>query len=59
MKFEELLLNIQVGDRIKSKKGILLLKSPLSGKNYIVFDMEYLGEGKWKIHGTKQEVDLK
>ena len=57
--FEELLLNIQKGDIIKSKKGILLLNSPLTKKNYVVFEMEYLGSGKWKINGEKQEVSLK
>lgn len=56
--FEELTLNIQVGDIIKSKKGILLLNSPLTKKDYVVFEMEYLGKGRWKINGDKQEVTL-
>lgn len=59
MEYEEIKLNISKGDRIKSKQGILMVKSPLSGKDYLVFDMEYLGKGIWKIHGDKQEVNSK
>lgn len=57
--FEEILLNVQVGDIIKSKKGILLLNSPLTKKDYIVFEMQYLGTGKWIIKSEKQEVTNK
>ena len=57
--FEELMLNIQVGDVIKSKKGILILNSPITKRDYVVFEMEYLGKGRWKINGDKQEVNVK
>ena len=47
VEFEGVELLLQKGDKIKSKKGILLVKSPMSGKDFIVYGLEYLGEGKF------------
>ena len=54
--FDEVLIKIQPGDIITSKKG-LLSKSPLTGKFYIYKRGEYRGGGLWIVE-DKEEVDI-
>jgi hypothetical protein len=52
--FQEVKIEIQKGDRIKSKKG-LHWKGEISGKDFLVFDLEYRGDGRWLAH-KKEEL---
>ena len=54
--YEEVLIKIQPNDVLESKSGFLFV-SPF-GKWYICKKMKYLGDGKWKVIGEKEEVDV-
>ncbi len=56
MVFEPVQIHVQVGDVISSEKG-MLQRSSLTGKTYKVTRMRYLGDGKWKVLGEKEEMD--
>ncbi len=55
MKFDEVMIKIQPGDIITSKKG-MLSKSPISKEWFIYKKAEYLGNGAFKIIGEKYGV---
>lgn len=54
--YEEVKLKLQVGDRIKSKKGILLI-SAMSEIPYNEYELEYLGDGRWKSVGKRDKLE--
>lgn len=55
--FDEIKMKVAKGDIISSKKGILS-GSPLTGKYYLWRKAEYLGDGHWRIIGSKEEVEV-
>lgn len=55
MKYEGVVINIQEGDIISSKLGILQ-ESPISKKFYLVKKQKYLGNSHWIVIGDKEEV---
>lgn len=56
--FDEILIQIQEGDIITSRKGILA-QSPITKEWYIYKKARYLGKGKIEVLGEKQTVDVK
>lgn len=53
--YDEVKLFIKEGDIIKSKFGVLM-ESFIINKGYLVYELEYLGNGKWKALSEKKEV---
>lgn len=56
--FEGISLNIQIGDIISSRLGILA-QSPITKEWYIYFKAKYLGNGKIEVIGNKNICDVK
>lgn len=53
--YDEVKVKLTKGDIITSKKGILSTSS-LTGKSYLFFKAEYLGDGRW-LALKKEEVE--
>ena len=58
MEYEEVIIKIQKDDILTSKHGFLF-KSSMLGRWYKVKKVEYLGDGKWKMLGEREDVDVK
>jgi len=56
--FDEMLIKIQEGDLISSKKGFLA-QSPLTKEWYIYKKAKYLSKGNIEVIGEKEPVDVK
>jgi len=56
VQYEEVILKLQKGDKIKSKKGILLT-SELSNNSYNEYELEYLGDGRWRSVGKRETLE--
>ena len=56
--FDEILISIQKGDIITSKKGILA-QSPITKEWYIYKKARYLENGKIEVLGEKEPVNVK
>jgi len=54
--YEEVKLKLQVGDKIKSKKGILLI-SAMSEIAYNEYELEYIGNGHWRSIGKRDKLE--
>ena len=54
--YEEVKLKLQVGDKIKSKKGILLI-SAIGKTPYNEYELEYLGGGHWRSIGKRDKLE--
>ena len=54
--YEEVKLKLQKGDRIKSKKGILLI-SAMSEIPYNEYELEYMGDGHWRSIGKRDKLE--
>lgn len=57
MKWDEVLMKIQEGDILTSKKGFLS-KSPLSGEWFIYWKVRYNGNGCFVIEGNKNVIEI-
>lgn len=47
-------INVQKGDIITSKRGIML-QGALTGEPQNVYKMKYLGKGRWMVLGNNRE----
>lgn len=56
VQYEEVKIKLQKGDRIKSKKGILLI-SAMSETAYNEYELEYLGDGHWRSVGKRDKLE--
>lgn len=55
-KYEEVILKLQKGDIISSKKGMLFI-SALGETPYNEKKMEYLGEGQFRSIGDREKLE--
>jgi len=58
LEFEGVELKLQKGDKIKSKKGIYFC-SAYSKKEYLEYELEYMGQGKWRSVGKREKLSNK
>ena len=54
--YEAVILKLQEGDKIKSKKGILLI-SAMGKTPYNEYELEYLGDGHWRSIGKRDKLE--
>ena len=54
--WDGVVINVQPGDIITSKKGIIF-ETMLTGRLMLERRLKYLGNGKWKSRGRRVEIE--